>query len=765
MRLLALLFFFTSSLQLAVALPSSLCAALPRTTHDTPAAFSGAFYVSLLGKDSWSGTLPSPSPDGTDGPFLTPAAAAAAIQALPRPLTSDTFVFLRAGTYYLNSTLSLGPGSGGDSSTARVRWSTFPSDTGSAVLSGGVPVTKWVRTGTNGVWQATLPATAPQRSRGFFSNGVRRWPARVPAVAGPTRLDWARDESTLHFVSSLSGCGQQCWGKTCNSTEDAYGFVFNKSDSRSPRASWKNIAGIDVLVFGSWTASWSSVAAVYDANATLLVKEPLHTATPGRWGIGPTCPSGSRYILFNVAEALVPSSGQFYVDDEARTVQYAPTADEGDDPNLLNIVIPVLDTVVSIVGDDCGGPITYLDFLNLTIAHATDGGFTERCAAYQSSTGALSLTSARDVLISEVDVRNTDGSGVILLDNLVRVTLSHVTVKDIGGDGIGTFSNTGQSDGSPMNTTISDSVIDGVGFLFYNQPGAIRVKGDPAGTVIVEHNLVRDSSYACIMISWQDGETKPTAPFPWRFIVRGNLVEACGNGILSDFGGIYVSTSGEQCQGTESCYIPTLVEGNLVRDVRGYNYGGEGVYTDENVAGVYVVGNALGNVSGASVYLHCGDNHTVTNNIIWGADQRYKSTYAGADALMGSCNTGGVDPRYENISATVSMNVFLLTTETSTLFDANQVFSHIDFKKNVYWATTSTLDGLAWPPANESAKPWTWRTFIQWQAAGNDEGSTVANPLVADPTNSDFTLAQNSPALARGFQQLFTNAPPGPRRV
>jgi hypothetical protein len=762
MLALALLFcLFSSSLQFAVA---ALCAALPRT-HRAPAAFSGAFYVSLSGNDTWSGTLPSPSPDGTDGPFLTPAAAASAIQTLPRPLTSDAFVFLRAGTYYLNSTLSLGPGSGGDTPTARVRWSTYPSDTDSAVLSGGVPVANWVRTGTSGVWQAILPATAPQRSRGFFSNGVRKWPARVPAVAGPTRLDWARDESTLHFVSSLSGCGQgQCWGNTCNSTEDAYGFVFNKSDSRSPSESWKDIAGVDVLVFGSWTASWSSLTAVYDANATLFVKEPLHTSTPGRWGIGPTCPSGSRYILFNVAEALVPLSGQFYVDDVARTILYAPTADEGSDPNVLNIVIPVLDTVVSIMGDDCGGPITYLDFLNLTISHATDGGFTARCAAYQSQTGAFTLTSARDVLVSGVQVRNTDGSGVMLLDNLVRATLSHVTVTDVGGDGIGTFSNTGQSDGSPMNTTIADSVIDGVGFLFYNQPGAIRVKGDPAGTVVVEHNLVRDSSYACIMISWQDGETKPTAPFPWRFIVRGNLVEACGNGILSDFGGIYASSSGEQCQGTESCYIPTLVEGNLVRDVRAYNYGGEGVYTDENVAGVYVVGNALGNVSGASVYLHCGDNHTLTNNIVWGAHQKYKSTYAGSPALVGSCNTGGVDPRFENISATITMNVFLLTTDTSSLFDANQVFSHIDFDNNVYWASSpATPDGLIYPPANESAKPWTWRTFAQWQAAGNDVGSTIADPLVADPTNSDFTLAQNSPALTRGFQQLFPNAPPGPR--
>jgi hypothetical protein len=597
---------------LQTSVSSKSCGAAPRPPKFAPASFAGSFYVSLAGNDTWSGTLPAPSADGTDGPFLTPAAAASAIQTLPRPLTADAYVYLRAGTYYLNTSLSLGPGSGGDGPSARVRWSTFAGD-GPAVLSGGAPVTNWVRSASApGVWEAALPAVALARSRGLFVNGVRRWPARVPSVAGPSRADFASDASTLHYVASLSGCGGgSCWGSNCTSLEDKFGFVFNATDARSPRAAWANVQGIDVLVFGAWTASWSSVLAVFDSNATLLVTAPLNTATPGRWGVGTACPSGSRYILFNVAEALAPASGTFYVDDGARTILYAPTVDEGDDPNKLNIVVPVLDTVLSVVGDDCGGPIAFLDILNLTIAHATDGGFAARAAAYQATTGALSLTSARDVLVSGVSLRNTDGSGVMLLDNLVRVTLSRVLVADVGGDGVGTFSNTGQSDGSPMNTTIVDSVIDGVGHLFYNQPGGIRVKGDPAGTVTVEHNIVRDSSYAGIMVSWQDGETKPAAPFPWRFVVRGNLVEACGQSILSDFGGIYVSSSGETCQGTQSCFIPTLVEGNLVRDIRGYNYGGEGVYADENVAGVFITGNALGNVSGASVYLHCGDNHTV----------------------------------------------------------------------------------------------------------------------------------------------------------
>ena len=147
---------------------------------------------------------------------------------------------------------------------------------------------------------------------------------------------------------------------------------------------------------------------------------------------------------------------------------------------------------------------------------------------------------------------------MLLGGDLARVALARVTVRDVGGDGVGALS----SADAPVNTTLADCDIEGVGHLFLNQPAGVRVRGAAAGsTVTLEHNAVRDSSYAGIMLSWQAGTPRPAAPFPWRFVARGNLVEDCGNGILSDFGGIYVSTSGEACQGTDSCFIPTLIEG------------------------------------------------------------------------------------------------------------------------------------------------------------------------------------------------------------
>lgn len=64
----------------------------------------------------------------------------------------------------------------------------------------------------------------------------------------------------------------------------------------SPSPSWVDITGIDVVVFGAWTAAWAPVAAIYGANSSLITSQPLSAAVPGQWG-GKGCPSGARYVL------------------------------------------------------------------------------------------------------------------------------------------------------------------------------------------------------------------------------------------------------------------------------------------------------------------------------------------------------------------------------------------------------------------------------------------------------------------------------------
>ena len=448
------------------------------------------------------------------------------------------------------------------------------------------------------------PELRGSRPRQLFVRNERRFPARVPAPAGPRRADLYSDASTLHLVDSLDGCGYSapggCWPAAGCAAVDAWGFVFNAS--AGPPLAYEDLPGVDVLSFGSWTAAWAPVARVVAENATLITAAPLANAPPGADG-GP-CTSGGRYVLHNVAEALAAGSGASYFSDAENAVYYAPLPSEAAAGLALEAVVPVLPTVLSVVGDDCGGPLSFIAFEGLNISHSTEGE--PRPGSYQAAHGAVRLSSAAHVRLHNVSVSHAGGQGVLLDGALVEVALDAVDVRDTGGDGVGDSGATGDN----VGTSITNCIVESTGHIFLAQPGGIRVTGSAAGTVTVAHNLVRDTSYSGIALGWTQGAARPP-PGPvssYQFVVDSNVVTDIGQATLNDFGAIYLSTNGFVCEATETCFLPSLVTGNLVTQVNGYAEAGSGVYTDENMAGLYAVGNVFAFLSHNAVYLHCGDN-------------------------------------------------------------------------------------------------------------------------------------------------------------
>lgn len=93
------------------------------------------FYVAPNGNDSWSGRLPVPNADGTDGPFATLQRAQEAVRCLKqevflekkKPVETryigsshrygkgkDILVLIRGGYYTLERPLQFGPEDGGE---------------------------------------------------------------------------------------------------------------------------------------------------------------------------------------------------------------------------------------------------------------------------------------------------------------------------------------------------------------------------------------------------------------------------------------------------------------------------------------------------------------------------------------------------------------------------------------------------------------------------------------------------------------------------
>ena len=70
--------------------------------------------------------------------------------------------------------------------------------------------------------------------------------------------------------------------------------------------------------------------------------------------------------------------------------------------------------------------------------------------------------------------------------------------------------------------------------------------------------------------------------------------------------------------------------------------------------------------------------------------------------------------------------------------------------RNLYWMAGQDLrdpQGLTEPLTPRG-------TWHQWQEAGFDQHSLVADPLFVDPGNDDYRLKPDSPALELGFEPI-----------
>ena len=155
------------------------------------------FFVAADGKDSWSGTLPSPNSRHTDGPFASIARAQIAVRNLiqshrRRPI----IVMIRQGTYSLPLSPT-NPGTlnfdGRDSGTSKmpVTWENYPGEI--PLVSGGERIGRGMGglglTWTNpygNLWQVKLPAGTRPFEYLFYKRKVwaRRMRSRLQSSTG-----------------------------------------------------------------------------------------------------------------------------------------------------------------------------------------------------------------------------------------------------------------------------------------------------------------------------------------------------------------------------------------------------------------------------------------------------------------------------------------------------------------------------------------------------------------------------------------------------
>ncbi len=252
-------------------------------------------------------------------------------------------VVLHAGIYYLQGPLVFEPQ---DSGSAPAPIVYTADENANVVLSGGRPIHGWTKARDN-LWTVELPEVKAGKwyFRQLFGNDQRLQRARIPDKGFLYTQGSLSEYAPLIRLRDFAGIK-----KLRPIHPDAYcGFNFAPGDIQA----WEDIDDAEFITFHSWECSWQTVRRVDEAKHDVLFNSPC------RYPVGsftPHCP----YRIENVREGLT-QPGEWQLDRKTGVLSYL--ARDGEDPHSMQIIAPVLDTLVAFRGDYRARK--YVDYITL----------------------------------------------------------------------------------------------------------------------------------------------------------------------------------------------------------------------------------------------------------------------------------------------------------------------------------------------------------------------------------------------------------------
>jgi parallel beta-helix repeat protein len=662
-----------------------------------------AFFVATNGNDSWSGGLPVPNRNRTDGPLASIKKAVELTRAIGgggQPDAAQT-IWLCGGTHFLQEPLHLGSENSGLKIAA---WKNEK-----PLISGGKHISGWRDGEANGkkVWIADLPAVkdGSEFFHQLWVNGQRAIRARHP------------NAGYLH-VESLPD-------KTPEWTQGQTRFRFKEGDLKS----WKTATNGEVIAMTRWVESRLPIRATDEAGRIVSFgkKSVFQLA------------AGDPYYVENVLEAL-DEPGEWYLDRSGGQLYYLPRP--GEKPETAEVIAPVLTELVRVEPQSGSTQaVQNIRFEGLTFSHdewyfpegfaagkgqpivspepnPEIGGFSQAAIGVPA---AITLTRARNCWFTNCTFSHLGSYALQLGRGCKSNVISHCEFFDLGAGGLKlgeTAIRDKEEDLAASNSVVDCRIHDG-GKLFHSAIG-VWIGQSPGN--LLNHNLIHDFYYTGISIGWTWGYGVSCAS---NNIVGFNHVHHIGvlsNGdgpILSDMGGIY--TLGKQ--------PGTRIVNNLWHDVAGIQYGGWGIYTDEGSSGILIENNLVYNTTHGGFHQHYGETNVVVNNIFaFARDHQIQRSRA--------------EP---HLSFTFATNIVYL--DHGKLLEGTWADDKFSMDYNVFWderRATNTANTISFFGAS----------LEKWRERGHDAHSVIVDPLFVAPHSNDFRLRAGSPALRVGFHEL-----------
>ncbi len=756
---------------------------------------SVTYFVSPGGNDLWSGTLPAPNANNTDGPLATFDRARALVQSIDKTGLTQVVVQFRGGTYYLPSTEWFTAADSGTPSLEIV-YQNYPGE--APVFSGGARVENWTNTGGN-TWKTTLPAST-QYFENLFYNGSRRL---RPRLGGSLLGTYYRSAATVYLNAPappaaapnancsvyISGSGWECFDR----------FQYAATDPVS--GAWKNLAAasgnpcgqsagnqaiagdIEVLDFEQFSTSKLRISCIDTANRIVYLTGPT--------GISQTHSSetgfiaGNRYLVENVQDELT-QPGQWFLDRSSMPWTLTYLANPGENPNTDQVVAPQLTQVLVASG------LAYVTFQGLAFEH---DDYTVPFAGHPSSelepdiSAAVSFQNSQHITFDSGIVTQTSGSGLEFIPCVNSVSPAYCAATsasaavtgnviensafyDIGVVAlrIGNPYQAADTDANvPQLTTVENNVVEGYGRTI---PAAFGIGQGMGHDNSYTHNDVYDGYHCAISTSQSIGDgTLPAGIGNANTVISFNHVYNLLQGIMNDGGSIRIDGGNSVFTAAGNKILNNKIHDVTDASIMDSNgYGGNGVYLDNDTGLVEVENNLVYRVSGFNVYTPHGpaapdQSNVIKNNIL---------AYGRQGMISVNFPYGGGVPSTIPQVFEIGNNLFYFDRNNSStpkfwvqggcLYAGGAEFTQYQsWNMNLYWRTDGSFptDPKAFAvqpnpgtgpdaPCSGNTNDWTFYTFSGWQqTVGEDLQSVAQNPGFNNPAYpaDDYSLPNGSPGV------------------
>jgi hypothetical protein len=510
-----------------------------RAEEDSQGPPKATLFVAENGNDAWTGTLPAPNGDQTDGPLATLARARDVIRErkASAPLTEPVTVMVRGGTYFQDDTLVFGPEDGG-TQQCPISYIAYPGET--PIVSGGRVV--------DAIWRPYKDKIVVC-SIDDVKNG--KWYFRQLSVDGK-RQKRSRQPDQGEYLR-----------------EDALSETsFRFSDGHMQK--WHNLDDVEVVVFHSWNESRFRIASLDETERVVQFVDPKARHTIGWSGAG----GPNRYYIEHTLEG-VTEPGEWYLDRQAGELYYWPT---DDDLAGSKFVAPTLKQLIRFEGDvDAGEYVEYVQIRGFTFCD-TDWPFPETGYPDCGDVGdivdpsAITFEAARFCAFTDNCVKNVGTYALELTGDGNQVSGNRIF--DTGGGGI-----ISRSYGDQRNV-ITYNHIHHCGLVY---PSAVGINIDDGGGT-VSHNLIHDITHSGIYTRhWATAtQAKERRNQEQGLAIEYNEIFDAGLNI-NDCAGIFVRDSN------------ILINNNLIHDVYagGSRCPGWGIYLGCETRDTKVLNNVV----------------------------------------------------------------------------------------------------------------------------------------------------------------------------